>query len=118
MPPLEGEVVAAPRDQDMRGIYRDHRDRLRASVETFPSLLADFLEADVRENPVWCEELLQGLDAARGGKRFLAAGDLYELEAGPEGAELRNGLDDRLEPLRLAVADMKRALAAWRRAIG
>lgn len=102
----------------MRGIYRDHRDRLRASVETFPSLLADFLEADVRENPLWCEELLQGLDAARGGKRFLAAGDRYRLEAGPEGAELRNGLDDRLEPLHLAIADMKRALAAWRRAIG
>lgn len=102
----------------MRGIYRDHRDRLRASVETFPSVLADFLEADVRENQIWCEELLQGLDAARGGKRFLAAGDRYELEAGPDGAELRHGVDDRMRPLRLAVADMKRALAAWRRAIG
>jgi hypothetical protein len=101
-----------------KGIYRDRRDRLRASPEVFPSMLADFLETDVRENPAWCEELLDGLDQARGGERFEAYGNVYELQAGPMGAELRSGYDDARAPLRLAVADLKRALAAWRRAIG
>ena len=99
-------------------IYRDNRDRLRASSEAFPSMLADFLETDVRENPGWCEELLRGLDQAWGGERFEAYGKMYALEAGPMGAELRNGYDDRRAPLRLAIADLKRALAAWRRATG
>ena len=101
-----------------RGIYRDRRDRLRASVDVFPSMLADFLETDVRDNPAWCEELLQGLDEARGGRCFEATGNLYALQAGPDVAELRNGYDERLAPLRLAVADLHRALTAWRRAIG
>ncbi|MBL8666635.1 MAG: hypothetical protein JNM48_04155 [Rhodospirillales bacterium] len=102
----------------MRGIYRDRRDRLRASREAFPTLLADFLETDVRDNPAWCEELLRGLERASIGHRFEASGNLYELRAGPEGAQLVNGEDDRRAPLRLAVADLRRALAAWRRAIG
>lgn len=102
----------------MRGIYRDHRDRLRASPDVFPSVLADFLETDVRDNPTWCEELLQGLERVSVGHRFAASGNLYELRAGPEGVSLRNGEDDRRAVLRLAVIDLKRALAAWRRAIG
>lgn len=102
----------------MRGIYRDRRARLRASTEVFPTLLADFLETDVRENPSWCEELIHGLNEASGGKNFAAYGSLYELQAGPEGALLKNGCDRRRAPLRLAVTDMKRALAAWRQAIG
>jgi hypothetical protein len=101
-----------------KGIYRDSRCRLRASSEVFPSMLADFLETDVQENPAWCEELLTGLDQAYGGERFEAYGNLYELEAGPMGVELRKGYDGARAPLRLAIADLKRALAAWRRAIG
>jgi hypothetical protein len=112
------EAAAAGEEEPMRGIYRDHRDRLRASPDVFPSVLADFLETDVRDNPTWCEELLRGLDSASGGHRFAASGNLYELRAGPEGVSLRNGEDDRRAVLRLAVADLKRALAAWRRAIG
>ncbi len=113
------EEAAVPGDEAlMRGIYRDHRDRLRASPEVFPTLLADFLETDVRDNPAWCEELLRGLDLASIGQRFEASGNLYELRAGPEGAQLVNGEDDRRAPLRLAVADLRRALAAWRQAIG
>jgi hypothetical protein len=49
---------------------------------------------------------------------FEAYGNLYELRAGPDGALLRNGCDERRAPLKLAVADLRRALAAWRRAIG
>ena len=79
-------------------IYRDNRDRLRASSEVFPSMLADFLETDVRENPGWCEELLRGLDQAWGGERFEAYGKMYALEAGPMGAELRNGYAATLDP--------------------
>jgi len=105
-------------DDLMRGIYRDQRDRLRASSDVFPSMLADFLETDVKDNPDWCEELLHGLSEACGGKRFEAYGNLYELEAGPDGALLRNGYDRGRAPLHLACADMRRALAAWRRAIG
>jgi|APTNR8051073442_1049403.scaffolds.fasta_scaffold61135_2 hypothetical protein len=101
-----------------RGIYRDRRDRLRASADVFPSMLADFLETDVRDNPAWCEELLDGLDQACCGRRFAATGNLYELQAGPDGVELRNGCDERRAPLRLAVTDLRRALTAWRRAIG
>ena len=52
----------------MRGIYRDRRDRLRASPDVFPSVLADFLETDVRDNPAWCEELLRGLERASDGR--------------------------------------------------
>ncbi|MBK8173817.1 MAG: hypothetical protein IPK66_00505 [Rhodospirillales bacterium] len=101
----------------MRGIYRDRRDRLRASSEVFPSMLADFLETEVREDPRWCEELLRGLDQACGGRPFAAQGSAYALKAGPDGVELRNG-DERRAALRLAVTDLRRALAAWRRAIG
>ena len=101
-----------------KGIYRDRRERLRASPEVFPTMLADFLETDVRENPAWCEELLNGLDHARGGERFAAYGNVYELSAGPMGVELRDGGANARAPLRLAIADLKRALAAWRRAIG
>jgi len=101
-----------------RGIYRDRRDRLRASADVFPSMLADFLETEVREDPDWCEELLHGLDLARGGQAYEAFGSLYKLQAGPDGALLRNGDDRRRAPLHLAVADLKRALAAWRQAIG
>lgn len=108
----------AGEEELMRGIYRDRRDRLRASPDVFPSLLADFLETDVRDNPAWCEELLRGLDGASIGQTFAASGALYKLRAGPDGAQLRNGGDDRRAPLRLAIADLRRALAAWRRAIG
>ena len=101
-----------------KGIYRDRYDRLRASSDVFPSLLADFLETDVRDNPDWCDELLHGLHEARGGHRFEAYGNRYELRAGPDGALLRNGGDNRRAPLKLAVADLRRALAAWRQAIG
>ena len=112
------EAAVAGEEELMRGIYRDRRDRLRASPDVFPSLLADFLETDVRDNPAWCEELLRGLDRASIGQTFAASGNLYELRAGPDGAQLLNGEDDRRAPLRLAVADLRRALAAWRRAIG
>lgn len=101
-----------------KGIYRDRYDRLRASTDVFPSVLADFLEADVRDNHDWCEELLNGLNEARGGRMFEAYGNLYQLRAGPDGALLHNGSDDRRAPLKLAVADLRRALTAWRRAIG
>jgi hypothetical protein len=118
--PAEGkEEAAVPGEEEMmRGIYRDHRDRLRASSDVFPTILADFLETDVRDNPAWCEELLRGLERASGGQSFAASGNLYELRAGPEGVSLRNGEDGRRAPLRLAVADLRRALAAWRQAIG
>ena len=118
LPPQSTDEAAAAGEELMRGIYRDHRDRLRASPDVFPSTLADFLETDVRDNPTWCEELLQGLERVSGGHRFTASGTLYELRAGPEGVSLRNGEDDRRAVLRLAVVDLKRALAAWRRAIG
>jgi hypothetical protein len=118
-PPKQPEEGWAAGEEEMRrGIYRDTRDRLRASPEVFPSMLADFLETDVRDDPGRCEELLNGLSDACGGQHFEAYGNLYELEAGPDGALLRNGCDDRRAPLRLALADLRRALAAWRRAIG
>jgi hypothetical protein len=118
-PPKQPEEGWAGGEEEMRkGIYRDTRDRLRASPEVFPSMLADFLETDVRDDPGRCEELLNGLSDACGGQHFEAYGNHYELEAGPDGALLRNGCDDRRAPLRLAVADLRRALAAWRRAIG
>lgn len=117
-PSILEEAWAAGEEEMRRGIYRDHNDRLRASPEVFPTILADFLETDVRDNPHWCEELLNGLNEASGGQTFEAYGNLYELQAGPEGALLRNGCDDRRAPLKLAIANLKRALAAWRRAIG
>ena len=91
-------------------VYEPHRKSFRRCLPT--------LETDVQENPARCEELLTGLEQAYSGKRFEAYGNLYELEAGPMGVELRKGYDDARAPLRLAIADLKRALAAWRRAIG
>lgn len=117
-PSATGEGWTAEEEEMRKGIYRDHYDRLRASPDVFPSMLADFLETDVRDDPGWCEELLHGLNEAHGGQRFEAYGNLYELRAGPEGALLRNGCDDRRAPLKLAVADLRRALSAWRQAIG
>jgi hypothetical protein len=106
------------KDVDMRGIYRDRRQRLRASAEAFPTLLADFLETDVSDHPDWCDELLAGLDRARKGEPFVAAGNVYALSADPEVVEIRNGYDEAIAPLRLSLADVERALLAWRRAIG
>lgn len=106
------------KDVDMRGIYRDRRQRLRASTDAFPILLADFLETDVCDHPAWCDELLAGLDRARKGEPFIATGNIYALTASPEVVEIRNGYDDAIEPLRLALGDVERALIAWRRAIG
>lgn len=80
-------------------------------------MLANFLEMDVQEDPEWCEELLRGLDLARGGEAFEAIGNLYALRADLNGASISTD-DDRRAPLRLAVTDLRRALTAWRRAIG
>jgi hypothetical protein len=46
-PPAKEEGWAAGEEEMRRGIYRDSRDRLRASPDVFPSMLADFLETDV-----------------------------------------------------------------------
>lgn len=105
------------KDVDMRGIYRDRHQRLRASPDTFPVVLADFLETDVSDHSGWCEELLAGLERARHGESYVAAGNIYQLSANPQMVLIRNGYDDALEPLRLPLRDLERALTAWRRAI-
>lgn len=105
------------KDVDMRGIYRDRHQRLRASPETFPVVLADFLETDVSDHSGWCEELLAGLERARRGESFVATGNIYQLSANPQMVQIRNGYDDALEPLRLPLRDLERALTAWRLAI-
>ena len=105
------------KDVDMRGIYRDHHHRLRASPDTFPVVLADFLETDVSEHSSWCQELLAGLERARRGESFIATGNIYEVMADPVMVEIKNGYDDALEPLRLPLRDLERALLAWLRAI-
>ncbi|MFO1127613.1 MAG: hypothetical protein U1E66_04145 [Rhodospirillales bacterium] len=101
----------------MRGIFRDRRQRLRASSEAFPPLLANFLETDVSDRPQRCDELLAGLDRARRGETFAANGRVYALFADPCTVEIRNGFDDAIEPLRLSLGDVERALIAWRRAM-
>jgi hypothetical protein len=101
----------------MRGIYRDRRQRLRASSETFPTLLAAFLET-VSDHQDWCDALLAGLDRARRGESFVTTGGTYALSANPDMVEIRNGGDDAIEPLRLSLGDVERALVAWRRAMG
>lgn len=101
----------------MRGIYRDHRQRLRACPDTFPVVLADFLETDVSEHSSWCEELLAGLERARRGESYVATGNIYQLSADPMMVQIRCGYDDALEPLRLPLRDLERALTAWRSAI-
>lgn len=102
----------------MYGITRDRRQRLRAPRESFPPLLADFLERDVSDNAAWCAELLTGLDDAGAGRQFEAHGHRYALCATMDGVVIRNGIDRAMEPLRLAVTDVKRALSAWLHAIG
>lgn len=102
----------------MQGIYRDRRRRLRASSEAFPALLAGFLETDVADRLDRCEALLEGLDRARRGEPFVAAGSGYALSADLEMVVIRDGHDNVREPLRLSLADVERALMAWRRAIG
>ena len=102
----------------MYGISRDRRQRLRAPRDTFPPLLADFLERDVRDDATWCAELLSGLDHADAGRQFEAYGHRYALCATMDGVVIRHGLDRAMEPLRLAVTDVKRALSAWLHAIG
>ncbi|MFO1153224.1 MAG: hypothetical protein U1E42_06110 [Rhodospirillales bacterium] len=101
----------------MRGIFRDRRQRLRASSEAFPILLANFLETDVSDRADRCDELLAGLDRARRGESFVASGKVYALFADPSTVEIRNGFDDAIEPLRLSLGDVERALTAWRRAM-
>jgi hypothetical protein len=101
----------------MRGIYRDHRQRLRACPDTFPVVLADFLETDVSEHSDWCEEILAGLERARRGESYVATGNSYHLFADPIMVQIRSGYDDARETLRLPLRDLERALNAWRRAI-
>ena len=115
---MTDHLHAHGKDVDMRGIYRDRRQRLRASSEAFPPLLARFLETDVADHPDRCDELLAGLDRARSGESYAANGTVYALFADPSTVEIRNGCDDAIEPLRLSLGDVERALTAWRRAIG
>lgn len=101
----------------MTSIFRDHDGRLRASVLELPPILADFLETDVAENPDRCDHLIDGLEQAREGREFKAYGNIYELTANPEDAELRNAYDDTVPPLRLSLNELEAALAAWRQAM-
>lgn len=98
------------------GIFRDDRGRLRAKPGAFPSLLADFLETDVRDNAHRCDQLLAGLAAARCGTPFEAHGNLYVLSAGPDGAMIENGYDEAAQPLRLSLDALGQALTTWRAA--
>jgi len=104
-------------DTAMTSIFRDRDGHLRASVHEFPQLLADFLETDVAENPERCDHLLAGLGQGRDGQPFEAYGNIYELTAGPDGAEIRNAYDDTLVPLRLSLEELEAALTAWRQAM-
>jgi len=95
------------------GVFRDDRGRLRAAPGAFPSLLADFLETDVRDNPGRCDQLLEDIAEARRGKVFEAYGNLYVLGAGPDGAVIENGDDETVPPLRLSLDALEQALTAW-----
>jgi len=98
-------------------IFRDRDGHLRASVDAFPPILADFLETDVAENPERCDHLIAGLEQARQGLPFKAYGNIYELTAAPEGVEIRNTYDDTIPPLRLSLDELDTALAVWRQAM-
>lgn len=97
----------------MKGIYRDRQNRLRASADTFPPILADFLETDVRENRTWCEHLLAGLVGAAIGEPFCAVGNLYVLSADAQGALIRNTQEERAPALGLPLDELKGVLVAW-----
>ncbi len=101
----------------MTSIFRDRDGHLRASVDAFPPILADFLETDVAENPERCDHLITGLEQARDGLPFQAYGNIYELAARPEGAEIRNAYDDTIPPLGLSLDELETALIAWRQAM-
>lgn len=101
----------------MTSIFRDRDGHLRASVDAFPPILADFLETDVAENPERCEHLIDGVAQAREGPSFEAHGNIYELAARPEGAEIRNAYDDTVPPLSLSLDELEAALTAWRDAM-
>ena len=101
----------------MTSIFRDRDGHLRASVHDFPPILADFLETDVAENPDRCDHLLAGMEQGRDGQSFQAYGNIYELAAGPDGAEIRNAYDDTVAPLRLSLDELEAALTAWRQAL-
>ena len=101
----------------MTSIFRDRDGHLRASVHELPPILADFLETDVAENPERCNHLIGGLERARGGQPFEAYGNIYELAAAPEGAEIRNAHDDTVRPLRLSLDELEAVLTAWRQAM-
>ncbi len=105
------------RDTAMTSIFRDRDGHLRASVDELPPLLADFLETDVAENPDRCDHLLAGLELARDGQPFRAYGNIYELAAGPDGAEIRNGYDETVPPLHLSLDELEAMLALWRQAM-
>jgi hypothetical protein len=101
----------------MSSIFRDGSGRLCASIHGFPLILADFLETDIGENPEWCDELLTGVEQARDGHPYQAFGNIYELNAGTEWAEIRNAYDHTVKPLRLSLDELEVALAAWRLAM-
>ena len=101
----------------MSSIFRDSSGRLCASIHGFPLILADFLEVDIGENPERCDELLAGVEQARDGLPYRAFGNIYELAAGPEWAEIRNLYDNSVRPLRLSLDELEVALAAWRLAM-
>ncbi len=101
----------------MTSIFRDRDGHLRASVDAFPPILADFLETDVAENPERCDHLIAGLEQARDDRPFEAYGNIYELAAAPEGVEIRNTHDETIPPLHLSLDELDTALATWRQAM-
>jgi len=101
----------------MTPIFRDRDGHLRASVDAFPPILADFLETDVAENPNRCDQLIDYVKQARNGQPIEAYGNIYELTARLTGAEISNAYDDTIPSLHLSLDGLETALVAWRQAM-
>jgi hypothetical protein len=97
-------------------LIRDQAGRLRCIRGTCESLLADFLETDVREGREHVSDLLSRVErivaGEAGPEEFY--GNVYETTVSADGVTIANMHDDTVPPLHLPVQTLAAALRDWR----
>lgn len=77
--------------------------------------LAAFLESDVQGSDVYAREILEGIERVASGDLdgWETTGNAHTLTVDRTGARLEAELDEDAEPCRLALEELRDALAGW-----
>lgn len=95
--------------------YWDEADDPRARCDLSYELLAGFLESEIQGSISVCREILQAIDSVVTGAcdTWQETGNAYTLTLAPQGASIEAEFDEDAEPCRLALGDLRHAVAQW-----